>query len=158
MKLARLALLVLAFAALAPPAHAQFTWLDDPALTPGDDADRVVLSAAAVAASSTSIAFVTPGARHLQFTYTTANCSSCNHQVQLQAQDPDGTWYVWAAPTAETTNVTERYVLAAAPAAGGLATNLTVVSVMPIPPKWRFVLTRSSGTGTVDITIQAVVW
>jgi hypothetical protein len=151
-------LIALALCVVALPAQAQFTWLDDPALTPGDDTDRIVFSEAAVAAGGTSIEFVTPGATYMHYSYTTSNCATCNHQVQIQAQRPNGTWYLWDAPSAETTNVTEDYVLTRAANSGGNASNITVWQVKPVPPKWRVNVTRSGGTGTVDVLVQVVVW
>lgn len=149
-------LIALALCMVALPARAQFQWMNDPALTPGDDTDRIVFSAAAVAATANSAEFVTPNAMYLQYTYTIANCAACNHQVQIQAQHPDGTWYLWDAPSAETTNVTETYVLTKAANSGGNAGGITVWQVKPVPPKWRVNVFRSAGTA--DVLVQVVVW
>ena len=149
-------LIALALCLVALPARAQFAWLDDPALTPGDDTDRIVFSAAAVAATANSIEFVTPGATYMHYSYTTSNCAACNHQIQIQAQRPDGTWYLWDAPSAETTNVTEDYVLTRAANSGGNAGGITVWQVKPVPPKWRVNVNRLAGTA--DVLVQVVVW
>ena len=161
-----LALLVLALAPAAG-AGAQHLYLNDEAQTPGTTTDYVVVSQDNVAASYTSAEFDIPASRlyapqgykYMLVIYTTADCqTSCSHQLQIQAQAPDGTWFLWGAPAAATTNTTTRHLYGPGLVAGSDASEIATYNGRGIPEKLRIRIFRSTGSGTVDPTVQVMLW
>jgi len=98
--------------------------------------------------------------RYALLTYTTTNCaSSCQHQVQIQMQDGEGTWIIFDAPAAETTNTTRRMLFSGtALNFGSNTTNILTLINKPFPTVFRLAIVRSGGAGNVDFAISLASW
>ena len=147
-------LLVLLVAVLAHPAHAQFTTLDDPLLTTGDDTDRIIISATAAATDQSSPAFNAQHATRALLTVVVSACTSCNVQPQLQMQNADGTWFIYAAFTALTADGTTRYLIQKGTTLG--TDEITLDYKADLPGRWRWTMFRVAGSAT--IVVSGVVW
>jgi len=148
--------LVLLVVAIALPANAQWNGFDDPAATPNDPNDHLMMSEAVVSSSKNSLTWFGAGADNAVFTFVVSACpTSCNAQLQIQAKDPDGTWYVYIAAAAVTATGTYRYIMSPGVVLG--TDDFVSLFNVRLPPVFRVTVFWVSGT-SISYTVQGTAF
>lgn len=148
-------LLTVALLLLAVQARAQLTFLDDPAITPGNDADRIILTQTSVTSGASSIDFTGGSLRVAVFKLDITLCTGCNVTLSIEAVDPDSTSYFsWYAPTALTTTGVTRYYVGGS---GAVTTGSVLTGAVSrfMPAKFRVSVLI---TGTASYVLSGMTW
>ena len=148
-------LLAFVFVSLAFPSFAfSYEVLDDPLLTPGDETDRVIISAVTTSVDAPSVGFGSQGNTRLLLKIVVSACAACNFQPQLQYQEADGAWAIYAAFTALTADGTVRYLVEKGTVLG--TDDITTDLKVDLPGRWRLLMFRLAGSAT--IVASGVSW